>query len=216
MFTGIIEELGTITQVLTNKDSQQITIRATIVLADVKLGDSIAINGVCLTVTSFTDKEFCVDVMPETYKCTSLAKIKIGTKVNLERAMAVGSRLGGHFVTGHVDGVGEVTAIKKNNNAIEYKIKIPEELTKYCMYKGSIAIDGTSLTIFGVENNIIIVSLIPHTVEYSVLGMKVMGDIVNIECDMLGKYIVQHLDNIQKSAKPTSLSKDFLTEQGFI
>jgi riboflavin synthase len=216
MFTGIIEELGKIEQVKTVKDSQQLTINATEIMKDIRLGDSIAVNGVCLTVTNFTDKVFTVDVMPETYSTTSLAFVKVGAIVNLERAIAVGGRLGGHFVTGHVDGVGTIIEINKNNNAINYQIKLPQELLKLCLFKGSIAIDGTSLTIFAIDDNSIRLSLIPHTVKNTVLGTRVIGDIVNIECDMLGKYVLQLLQNNTHENDKSIINSEFLKQQGFL
>ena len=216
MFTGIIKELGKISQIKTVKDSQQLTIQSREVLKDVNLGDSIAINGVCLTVTSFNDKCFMVDVMPETYNCTSLSKLQIGAKVNLEPALAVGSRLGGHFVTGHIDGIGEIVAVKNNNNALDYKIKLSSGLLKFCLFKGSIAVDGTSLTIFELGDDYIRLSLIPHTVSASVLGNKGVGDIVNIECDMLGKYAINLLSKYTSNTNETKINKELLEQQGFI
>lgn len=212
MFTGIIEELGTIQAIKTVKDSQQLTIGCKHILTDVKLGDSIAVNGVCLTVTKFDINSFNVDVMPETYHNTSLAHITINSQVNLERALAIGGRLGGHFVSGHVDGIGKIIAISPNNNAINYEIALHDNLLKYCLPKGSIAIDGTSLTIFAVNDNSIRLSLIPHTIANTILGQKKVGDIVNIENDMLGKYVV----NLIEQPSQTNITHDFLQQQGFI
>lgn len=221
MFTGIIEELGTVTHIKTVKDSQELKINCNKILSDISLGDSIAINGVCLTVTTFDDKCFCVDVMPETYKSTSLSRLKTNVKVNLERALAVGGRLGGHFVSGHVDGVGEITSITKNNNAWNYGIRLDKELLKYCLLKGSIAVDGTSLTIFEIGDDFVGISLIPHTVTNSILGQKKVGDIVNIECDMLGKYainLLQSPNNPNGSVlnHQSKINVDFLQQQGFM
>lgn len=218
MFTGIIEEFGTIAEIKTVKDSLELKINCSKILSDVNLGDSIAINGVCLTVTAFNNKCFSVDVMPETYNATALMELKLGTSVNLERALAVGGRMGGHFVSGHVDGIGEIVAIRKNNNAFNYEIKLSVELLKYCLLRGSIAIDGTSLTIFEVGNDFIRVSLIPHTTISSVLGQKKAGDIVNIECDMLGKYAINLLQNFNNSTlnNQSKISTEFLQQQGFM
>lgn len=220
MFTGIIKELGKISQIKAVKDSQQLTIQAKDVLKDIHLGDSIAINGTCLTVTTFNDTEFTVDVMPETYNCTSLSTLQINSLVNLEAAIAIGERLGGHFVTGHVDGVGEIIKINQNNNAMNYQIKLPAELLKYCLIKGSIAVDGTSLTVFALGDDFVGLSLIPHTLKNSVLGRKKVGDIVNIECDMLGKYVVNLLQqpgSIESMANVNSrINKEFLQDEGFI
>lgn len=212
MFTGIIEELGTIKKMTTNNQSMCLIIGAKQVLTDVKLGDSIAINGVCLTVTKFGKDEFSVDVMPETYKATSLSMLKPQSRVNLEAALRFNGHVGGHFVTGHVDGVGTIKSIVAIDNALNYEVEIDKELTRYCIYKGSIAVDGTSLTIFGIKDNVIRLSLIPHTVKNSVIGSKKVGDLVNIECDMLGKYAV----NLVQQNVATGVTKDLLEKNGFI
>ncbi len=212
MFTGIIEEIGTVSKVINKSEALELTIAAKQVLSDVKLGDSIAINGVCLTVTSFTASSFSVDVMPETFRATSLASIKNGAAVNLERALAVGGRMGGHFVTGHVDGTGEIIKIEPASNALNYTIRCDKSLLKYCILKGSIAVDGTSLTIFGLDSTTFQLALIPHTVKNSLLGQKKVGDRVNIECDMLGKYVV----NMLQSHSETPINQTFLQQHGFI
>ncbi len=213
MFTGIIEEIGTVKKVSHKSEALEMVIAAKLVLQDIKLGDSIAINGVCLTVTSFNQDDFSVDVMPETFRATVLSTIKIGEKVNLERALAIGGRLGGHFVTGHVDGIGEIMSIESCSNAINYMISCNSDLLKYCILKGSITVDGTSLTIFGLDNNSFKLALIPHTVKNSVLGYKKIGDKVNIECDMLGKYVVNLLKQDTSTAK---INQNFLQQHGFI
>lgn len=212
MFTGIIEELGTITNLKKSADSMVLVINAKDVLKDVRLGDSIAVNGVCLTVTSFNQNEFSVDVMPETFKATSLSLLQVGSKVNLERSLAVGSRMGGHFVTGHVDGVATIKKITAQSNAIYYILALSKNLISQCIDRGSIAVDGTSLTIFGIDSEIITLSLIPHTVKNSVLGQKKVGDIVNIECDMIGKYVA----NFVLQQKNDKVDTNFLTKHGYI
>src|SRR5690606_35819779 len=146
---------------------------------------SIAVNGVCLTVTSFTSNQFTVDLMPETVRATSLRMLQKGSKVNLERAMAANGRFGGHFVSGHVDGIGTILKKEPLDNAVYYEIEIPEYLRPYILLKGSVAIDGTSLTIFKVTDKTFTVSIIPHTLSETIIGSKGPGDIVNIECDML-------------------------------
>lgn len=214
MFTGIVEELGTVSNIKQSGEAMELTIHANSILSDVKLGDSIAVNGICLTVTSFTASSFTVDAMPETMKSTSLCMLKPRSKVNLERAMAANGRFGGHFVTGHIDGVGTIVSKKQHFNAIYYKIGIPNDLLRYCLQKGSVAVDGTSLTIFDIDESSITISLIPHTVSESMIGEKVAGDIVNIECDMIGKYI-EHF--ISKPAKRgSSVTESFLQENGFL
>ncbi|MCC2645368.1 MAG: ribE [Burkholderiales bacterium] len=215
MFTGIIEELGTIGDIKTKAQSMQLTILAKIILSEVKLGDSIAVNGVCLTVTSFADGQFTVDVMPETYIATSLAKIKINDKVNLESALRFNGKLGGHFVTGHVDGIGLIKQIANTVNAINYTIELDKNLMQYCIYKGSIAVDGTSLTIFGIGDDWLNIALIPHTVKNSVIGSKKIGDIVNIECDMLGKYVL-NLAKTNNLHTSSNITKEILAKNGFI
>lgn len=214
MFTGIVEELGTIANMQQSGEAMKLTIHAKKILSDVHLGDSIAVNGICLTVTSFTTTSFTVDAMPETMQSTSLRMLKPHSKVNLERAMAANGRFGGHFVSGHIDGIGTILNKKQHYNAVYYKIAISDELLRYCLQKGSIAVDGTSLTIFDIDESSITISLIPHTVSESVIGTKNAGDIVNIECDMIGKYIERFI------TKPTkrvgSMTESFLQENGFL
>ncbi|RKD24380.1 riboflavin synthase subunit alpha [Ammoniphilus oxalaticus] len=213
MFTGIVEEKGVLKAVHRGENWMVLTIEAATVLEDVGLGDSIAVNGVCLTVTSFTTTSFTVDVMPETFEKTNLSSISIGAPLNLERAMAADGRFGGHFVSGHVDGTGTVASIKPLGNAVVYEIKAEETLLYYMIPKGSITIDGISLTLLDVNNQSFTVSIIPHTLEQTTLQDRKVGDQVNLECDMIGKYIEKFIQH----RKPTSnLTKDFLTEHGFI
>ncbi|WP_343843165.1 riboflavin synthase [Salinibacillus aidingensis] len=195
MFTGIIEELGTIKDIQKGKQEIEMTIEANEILSDIKVGDSISVNGVCLTVTGYSDDDFQVDIMPETVKATSLRMLDKGSQVNLERSMPANGRFGGHFVSGHVDGTGTIIEKKPVANAIYYQIELPDELEKLMMLKGSVAVDGTSLTVFGTENNVLTISLIPHTAENTVLGQKDEGDIVNIECDMLAKYVANMISD---------------------
>lgn len=209
LFTGIIEEIGFITSIQRKPRALEITIRAKNVLDDVKKGDSISVNGVCLTVSSFTHELFVVDVIPETFNSTTLSLLKMNSKVNLERAMAAKGRFGGHFVSGHVDGIGVIRSIKKETNAISKRIELNPSLMKYMMVKGSVSIDGTSLTVFHVDRTSITISLIPTTQSDSLLGQKGIGEKVNIECDMLAKYSEQ----LQKSS--TNMSKEWLQEHGF-
>lgn len=190
MFTGIIEEKGVIESISATKESMVLTIRAKRIMEDMKLGDSIAVNGVCLTVTSFQGERFTVDVMPETMRETSLRTIKEGSFVNVERAMSANDRFGGHIVSGHVDGVGTIQSIRPYENAHYIDIQIPSSLMKYMIMKGSVTVDGISLTVFGVDDtkNEITLSIIPHTWQETVLSDKKEGDPVNIEADMLAKY----------------------------
>lgn len=218
MFTGIIEEIGVIAAIQQTGDAFVITIHAKKVLNGVHLGDSIAINGVCLTVTSFSSNQFTVDVMPETVKATSLQTVKRGSKVNLERAMAAGGRFGGHFVSGHVDGTGVIKSKKPIDNAVYYEIETDLELLKIIILKGSIAVDGTSLTVFGLTENSFTISLIPHTMSETILGKKGPGDLVNLECDMIGKYLHHFLTGQtidSRTKEKSSITFQFLEENGF-
>lgn len=214
MFTGIVEEIGSIKNIQQKANSSILTIQAEKVLNDVSLGDSIAVNGICLTVTSFSTSSFTVDVMPETIKSTSLRSLQVGSFVNLERAMSANGRFGGHFVTGHVDGIGKIVSKRPVDNAVYYEINVPAHLLKYMILKGSVAVDGTSLTIFDVSSHSFTISLIPHTLSNTILGKKEVGEIVNIECDMIGKYI-EHFIMKQTKEKPSKLTKQFLHENGF-
>lgn len=213
MFTGIIEELGTIKGIKRGGEWCVLTIGASAILQDVQLGDSIAVNGICLTVTSFASDHFTVDVMPETLDKTSLSSLQIGSLVNLERAMRAGGRFGGHFVSGHVDGTGTIHSKKKWGNAILIEIKAPEDLLYYMIPKGSITIDGISLTIVDVKMDRFSISIIPHTLEMTILQYKGSGDIVNLECDMIGKYIEKYVSARKGNSK---ITPDFLAEHGFM
>ncbi|KYG91920.1 riboflavin synthase [Metasolibacillus sp. FSL K6-0083] len=210
MFTGIIEELGTIEKMAKGQESIVLTIGAKKVIADLKVGDSIAVNGVCLTVTSFTNTKFTTDVMPETVRATSLSQLQIGSVVNLERAMAANGRFGGHFVSGHIDEVGTILRKRSFANAVYFDIKTSHESTALCIPRGSIAIDGISLTIFDLQKEMVTISIIPHTFNQTTLGFKREGDLVNIETDLLGKYIAKQLQT-----KSTTLTEDFLQQNGF-
>ena len=213
MFTGIVEEKGMLKGVQHGANWLVLVVEASKVLENVTLGDSIAVNGVCLTVTSFTQNSFTADVMPETFEKTNLSSLSIGTKVNLERAMAADGRFGGHFVSGHVDGTGTVMSMKALGNAIVYEIRAAESLLYYMIPKGSITIDGISLTILDVHQHSFTVSIIPHTLDQTSLKERRVGDQVNLECDMVGKYI----EKFVHQRKPTSsLTRDFLAENGFI
>lgn len=211
MFTGIVEELGIVKNVQQSASSMQLVIRGKRILEDIKLGDSISVNGVCLTVIAFSPSEFTVDVMPETFHATTTKLLNSGSLVNLERAMAANGRFGGHFVSGHVDGVGTILKKRPTANAVYIDITIPEDVSNYCIPKGSITIDGTSLTIFEISKSVVTVSLIPHTNKETVLGQKKERELVNLECDMLGKYVHQYVTN----KKESTITRDFLTQNGF-
>lgn len=208
MFTGIIEETGKVLRVEPGK----IHIQAEKTLEGTKLGDSIAVNGVCLTVTALGRSDFTADVMPETWKRSSLGTLKSGSGVNLERAMAADGRFGGHIVSGHIDGTGTVEAVRKDQNAIRYTIRTQPELTRGIVEKGSIAIDGISLTVTMVQKERFEVSVIPHTLKETTLGDKRKGSMVNLENDIIGKY-VERLLSLEQTE--TTLTKEFLLRAGF-
>ncbi|MFT9847476.1 riboflavin synthase [Aneurinibacillus sp. REN35] len=216
MFTGIIEEIGTIRSITRSNQSAVLEITGDKVLRDVRLGDSIAVNGICLTVTEFSAKHFAADVMPETIRKTSLALLVPGAPVNLERALAAGDRFGGHFVSGHVDGVGRIAAKQAYDNAVLYRIEADDTLLRYIIPKGSIAIDGISLTVVEVDDAGFSVSIIPHTLLETVLQYKEKGDQVNLECDMIGKYIERFIIWREKKQPPSQLTESFLAEHGFL
>lgn len=215
MFTGLIEEVGTMEGATVGEKSMKLTIRAKRVLDGIKLGDSISTNGVCLTVTSFDSSTFTVDVMPETMRKTNLGKLKKGSHVNLERALKVSDRLGGHIVSGHIDGTGYIREYKDEDIATWLTVETNSEIIKYVIPKGSIAIDGTSLTVVDVTENSFRVSLIPVTKEETVLLKKKVGDEVNLECDIVGKYVERFL-TFKEDHKKNLIDVKFLAENGFL
>ena len=191
MFTGIIEEIGVLKERRDGSHSCTLTVRCEKILEGTKIGDSIAVNGTCLTVTKLNADSFDVDVTPETMRRTAFSIVRVGSKLNLERALRIGDRLGGHLVSGHVDFVGKLIKKEQEGNAVNLTFSVPEQWMKYILAKGSIAIDGVSLTIAKKQSNSFFVSLIPHTGEMTILLLKQIGDPVNIECDCIGKYIEQ-------------------------
>lgn len=216
MFTGLVEEIGVVQSVLKGSKSAKITIKANKVLEDVKLGDSISTNGVCLTVTDFKHNTFSVDVMAETMRRSSLKNLTPGSKVNLERALSLGDRLGGHLVSGHIDGTGIISSLDKEDNAVWVTIKPSTQLLKYIIHKGSIAIDGISLTVAYVDETVFKVSIIPHTKDATILLYKSIGDEVNLECDMIGKYIEKLMNfNEKTDGTKANIDMEFLSKHGF-
>lgn len=214
MFTGIIEEVGTIKGIKRGNRSVVLEVQAKQVLEDLNVGDSIATNGVCLTVISFSGGSFCADVMPETMQCTNLGSLRSGDQVNLERALSLKGRLGGHIVSGHVDGIGKIVEKEKDENAIWITISASTGLLRYIVDKGSITIDGISLTVVSVNDSSFKVSIIPHTRDETTLVRKQVGDTVNLENDVIAKYI-------EKLMRPTlvepkgGMTLDFLLANGF-
>ena len=212
MFTGIIEEIGKIQTVRKGAASSSISVQAEKVMQDVHIGDSIAVNGVCLTVTAFSHGGFTADVMHETFNRSSLGSLQAGSPVNLERAMPSNGRFGGHIVSGHIDGTGTVSVIQKDDNAVWYTIKTAPGILRYIVEKGSVAIDGISLTVATVERDCFRVSIIPHTASITTLSSRRVGDTVNLENDCIGKY-VERLMGIQQSKH--NITADFLTKYGY-
>ncbi|PKM94498.1 MAG: riboflavin synthase [Firmicutes bacterium HGW-Firmicutes-1] len=214
MFTGLIEEVGTIKDISKGTKSAILTIKASEVLKEARVGDSICTNGVCLTVTKLSNDTFSVDVMPETMRMSNLGNLSNGSKVNLERALKVSDRMGGHIVSGHIDDTGIITNIEDEDNATWITIKPPKELMKYIINKGSIAIDGTSLTVANVDEVSFKVSIIPLTKDKTILLTKKVGHTVNLECDVVGKYI-EKLLSFTNDKKESNITMDFLRQNGF-
>lgn len=215
MFTGIVEEIGVIQKIQRGVKSSVLSIQGNIILGDLDIGDSIAVNGVCLTVSNFSKNVFTADVMHETLSRSTLANIKTGSNVNLERAMPANGRFGGHIVSGHIDGIGVITKVKSDDNAIWYTIKTTSKIMNYIVEKGSIAIDGISLTVAGVDREAFSVSIIPHTAKATILSEKSIGDDVNLENDVLGKYVGKLLGIEQAKSPQSGITKEFLTKFGY-
>ena len=218
MFTGIVEEMGSVKKIIYGSSSFKLSIECSTVIEGTVKGDSIAVNGICLTVTELGQNWFMADVMPETMRKTGLEKLKPGGKVNLERALRLADRLGGHIVSGHIDGTGTITGLKKEDNAVLITITAPEQIMKYIVPKGSDALDGTSLTITELTTDTFTVSLIPLTRGFTILGFKSIGDRVNIECDIIGKYVEKMIrgKTIEAETAEKDLSTEFLRGLGFM
>ena len=220
MFTGIVEEIGTVVSVSKGVQSSKLTLQGDVIFEDMHIGDSIAVNGVCLTVTTKTSNTFTVDVMAETLRRSSLGSLTNGSKVNMERAMAANGRFGGHIVSGHIDGTGVIESFVKEDNAVWVTINTPSKILKYIIEKGSITIDGISLTVAYVDSDCFKVSLIPHTAANTTLLSKKPGDVVNLENDVVGKYIDKLLhfedDSEVRGERKSGISMDFLAQNGFM
>lgn len=213
MFTGIIEEGGVLKEIVSLGLSQRLTIGCSQIVSDLELGASVAVNGICLTVTSFNKEGFCVDVMPETLKNTNLNCLEQGEQVNLERALQLGGRLGGHFVSGHVDGLGVLRGVLAEGNSKRLQIAAPSFIMKYIIEKGSVALDGVSLTVLDLKRDSFDVALIPMTAGKTTLGKKEIGSKINIECDILVKYLAEFLN---RSEKKEIFAESYLKENGFM
>lgn len=223
MFTGLIEEIGEIVSVKRDTKTYKLSACANRIFEDLKLGDSVAVNGVCLTASAISGNVFTADVMPETIERTALSKLKSGSRVNLERAMPLNGRFGGHIVAGHIDGVGVIMSKKQDSNAVRLTITAKPEILKYIVEKGSIAINGVSLTVTYVDSSAFGVSIIPHTSNETTLISYEIGTAVNLECDIVGKYIeklmnygnLEAADNADKTTASGGIDMEFLSRCGF-
>lgn len=217
MFTGIVEEMGAITSIEKTLAGTRLTILASAVMGDLKIGDSVSVNGTCLTVVTKGERNFVVEVSPETLSVTTLGVLTGGAPVNLERAMRLNERIGGHLVAGHVDGVGTIRSRHQEGNAICFTIEAPSDILRYCVTKGSITIDGVSLTINEVADHSFNIAIIPHTAKVTILGLKQVNDTVNLESDLIGKYVERLLQERSQLPKTTPvIDKDYLAKRGLI
>lgn len=217
MFTGIVEEIGSLKEISIGSGLGNIEIECNKVLEETKIGDSIAVNGVCLTVNKINSNSFVADIMGETLDRTNLGRLKDGNKVNLERALKVSDRFGGHIVSGHVDGKGQILSIDNKEDGTWFTISADKEILKYIILKGSITIDGISLTVAYVDNEIFKVSIIPHTLKNTILAQKIQGSYVNLENDIMGKYIEKFMifSKTESENEKSKITLDFLRENGF-
>ncbi len=220
MFTGIIEGLGTIAEIRTTGEGKQMTVEAGFDLSGTRIGDSIAVNGACLTAIRIEGRRFSVDVSPETLGVSTLGDARAGDRVNLERALKLSDRLDGHLVSGHIDGKGQIRQIRDLGRVRIIEVAVAESISRYTIKKGSVAIDGVSLTINDCDKSGFSVSIIPHTAAITTIGEKKAGDRVNIETDLVGKYIERFLQkkpaDPEKSGKDSSIDMDFLAKTGFL
>ena len=219
MFTGIIEGLGTIYALQSSGEGKKLTIEADFVLKETKKGDSISVSGACLTAVVINGGRFTVDVSPETLSRSTFGQAKIGDRVNIERAMRLSDRLDGHLVSGHIDGIGKIVQRKTRSNAILISVEAPESLCRFMIEKGSVAVDGISLTINRCTQNSFEVSIIPYTSKLTTIGFKGIGTHVNIETDMIGKYVAKFLAGMQTGGKvsgKSDITMDFLARAGFL
>lgn len=216
MFTGIIEELGIVKLIDKKANSAKINISAEFVNQDLNIGDSVAVNGVCLTIIEYSSSHLVAEIMHETLARTSMKNLKSGDKVNLERALRADSRLGGHIVSGHIDGVGKIISKQQDGIAEVFDISYPPEIGKYLAKKGSVAVDGISLTIVEITNEYFRLSLIPHSLKSTTLGFKKQGDLLNIEIDVLARYIESLFTQKKNNERESKMSENFLIENGFM
>ncbi|HJJ34077.1 MULTISPECIES: riboflavin synthase [Methanocorpusculum] len=216
MFTGIVEEIGTVTRIMQGQNSSILSIRGDRIFEDLRLGDSVAVNGVCLTVSKLAGQSFDADTTSETLARTSLGALRAGSFVNLERAMAANGRFGGHIVTGHVDGTGIISMIRRDGKTVWVTITADNSILKYIVEKGSIAVDGISLTVASTTQNSFSIAVIPHTERSTTLLTKSQGETVNLECDMIGKYVERFITRMQKSEPQRCvITEEYLSKAGF-
>ena len=218
MFTGIVEEMGVVKALEHSPSGTRLAILASTILDDLAVGASVSVDGVCLTVVARNDQEFSVNVSPETLSVTTLGKLKAGRPVNLERAMRINERIGGHLVAGHVDGVGSIRDRRQEGNAIVLTIEAPKEVLRYCVSKGSITVDGISLTTNEVSERSVTVAIIPHTAKITTLGLKHPGDPVNLESDLIGKYVerlLQEREQLLPKSAPV-IDREYLQKRGLL
>jgi riboflavin synthase len=218
MFSGIVEEMGAVQAIEKGLAGAKFSILASAILDDLQVGDSVSVSGACLTATKIEDQSFFVDVSTETMNCTNFGTIAVGTPLNLERAMKLNARMGGHLVTGHIDGIGTLRAREQDGNAIYLTVEASEDIMRYCVPKGSITIDGISLTINSVTAHSFSVAIIPHTAKVTTIGLKQVGDAVNLESDLIGKY-VERLLRTNGTLPPSSapvIDKDYLQKRGLL
>ena len=218
MFSGIVEEMGAVKSVEKGLAGARMSILASTVLQDLKIGESVSVSGTCMTITGREEQDFSIDVSSETMNRTTLGSVSAGAPVNLERAMRLNERIGGHLVTGHVDGIGLLRRREQDGNAMHLTIEAPDDILRYCIQKGSITVDGISLTINGVSERSFTVAIIPHTAKVTTMGLKQIGDSVNLETDLIGKYVERLLQSSgQLSANPAPvIDRDYLQKRGLI
>lgn len=218
MFTGIVEEMGVVKMFEPTLTGTRLSILAETIMDDLPIGASVSVNGACLTVVTKGEREFTVDVSPETLAVTSLGKLAVGVPVNLERAMKLNERIGGHLVAGHVDGVGWIREKRQDGNALVVTIEAPPDILRYCVPKGSITVDGISMTLNSVAAHTFSIAVIPHTAKVTTLGLKKVGDPVNLESDLIGKYVERLLqERGQTPQKPAPvIDRDYLQKRGLI
>lgn len=218
MFSGIVEEMGAISILNKSLAGTRLTIMASVIMGDLAVGASVSVNGTCLTVVARTNQTFSVDVSPETLQVTTLGSLASGSPVNLERAMKLNDRIGGHMVSGHVDGIGALRSRHQDGNALILEVEAPKDILRLCVAKGSITVDGISLTINDVTERSFVVSIIPHTAKVTTLGLKQVGDQVNLESDLIGKYVERLLQErgILPPKPAPVIDKDYLKRRGLI